>query len=329
MPLSQNHTREAFAENRIGFLTWGDLSNQVAATVRYEPTEGAVVQVLFGRDRERGGHTEPESPAYRELWRSSTLPDPLYFYDHQGMATLTRCRHVHRRYDLIGATEGLLTLRFEMLVTGEFDSEIEPSEASGLRSRLAGLDVWAGLASHSERRETSSDGRVRAMEFRYQSVDPEKIAVGSNTMLMLAPTWAGGSDGAARTVMEEWTWITTESKTPRDFAEHLTIHRRIRDLLMLSSGRRFDFTQQQMRHQALPDLTLSGAVIGEGWREVLLAQDSESVLVLPRGSDGFLLLYSDIGVKGLRRWLKIREAYGRVFDPALLSLSQSRSPIPT
>lgn len=310
---------------RLGWLVDGDESTphvavmvedtgqQIEVTV---PTKGMLDRddpyarwfsagISFGDDPDRTKF------AYRP-------PSNILVEGKDGPVVLVGCRSSGHWMNLPGPGQGKIVASFAILGA----RHLNYSRINGLRAELPALAPWTGLRSVRTEPKTDGTGKVQRVEVTLDSPPPQALSRRMN--LALRPTWRTSYPDtvgtfAAHDVVE----LMTATKDPRPWEDHIDQLAAIRELLSLSAWRRFGFSRLAVNRGDDPERVLSGDAVGERWAEA-------STHRLPKHEDWsktphFLFSYEDIGVVGVRRWIRIREHFQRGLRPLVGLTDQPNS----
>jgi hypothetical protein len=117
--------------------------------------------------------------------------------------------------------------------------------------------------------------------------------------------------------------LATTTAKPASWDDHLRLHIAIRDLLVLSAWQPCGFSRLEVNREDDPERVMSGERIGPRWAPAVTHR-------LPRHIDRkrrpkFLFTFGDIGVAGVRRWLRIRTHFARALQP-LIGIADQQDP---
>lgn len=104
------------------------------------------------------------------------------------------------------------------------------------------------------------------------------------------------------------TFIETYMRSSREWKEHLDLHRSLRDLLRVAAWRPINFQSHRAASSA-EDVEIRGN-LRTRWCEVRTATTGIAAGVW-ESRDRFLFYFSDIGTRGISRWLELAERYER------------------
>ena len=274
------------------------------------------------------GRTDRRNDAYFRWFRAGTRfgddpdrtkysygpPRVLMFQDNEGTAVLVGCRAVGGTSNL-SAGVGHIVPNFAVLG----GQSLKYSKINGLRSELPGLALWSGQQSVHTASKKDPGGRVKKVEVLLDS--PPEIALSHRMNLALRPTWRTSyPDNIGTFAAHDVVEVATTTKQPRVWEEHLEGHIAVRELLVLAAWRNFGFLHLSVNRIDDPQRVLSGDPVGPRWAEAVthLLHKHEAWSRNPR----FLFTFHDIGVRGVRRWLKLRSHFARAMQPLVAIADQ-------
>lgn len=252
------------------------------------------------------------------------IPDPIWFADAHGFACLMGTQRAGISHIGGGSTtviEATLRVRFAVF---SGDPTVDYSSVHGLMSRIEGLERWYGVKSVA----SSFDGLTAPPSDEITVTIKQHSEVRLDHRLNLAAV-AGAkwqmSGGVGKTSIEDACWVRTKVQDSRALTEHLDLHRAIQELVQISAWQRLGFAQISAMHERDPQRVLSGEAVAPRWAEV-------STYALPRptaeiGRLQFLFSFDDIGAAGVRRWLKLRDSFGRGINAMTFFLRHGRTSI--
>lgn len=249
--------------------------------------------------------TEPKDP--------KPVPRRVVFHDSHGAVLLIRCWARGYHANALGPGSGTLWAKAAIIGV---QADLEFDRPQGLQSEVSGLREWLGVTSWDE----DHDRRV-LVGVTLRSVVVTKIEVGTfnGIGLTLWPTWqVVPEEGRDRRVLLDLVRCITRSADPLDWDVHMSLHRAIRDLLVLSRWRDESCVPVYALRADDPLTTMDGEVHGDQWREVVVQDDERTPP--PTGWHGHLITYPELGVGGLGRWIALREEFARALDPVISSI---------
>jgi len=240
-------------------------------------------------------------------------PSRLLFYDSHGTVLLLGCWARGYHAAISGPGSGRIWASFAVPGVRE---NIDFERVNGLRTEISGLREWLGISSWARR----EDYKTRVIELK--SEFPASITAGTFEGLDInfgpARNLTKVKDDPDKQVVHDLIWCQTRSSGRLDWEEHLTVHRAIRDLLVLSRWHGESVVFNYAMRTDDPLTTMDGKTHGEQWRAVIVAEDTKATP--PSGRREHLIRYGELGTQGLLRWLTLREEFGRALDPVISSI---------
>lgn len=240
-----------------------------------------------------------------------SFPDEVWFRDSHGDLCLV---HPHTRQFSFGAVqEGRVEFRFA-LASG--DEGISYTQINGLHSQVEGLGEWLGRGCISIEHRATADGRVQEMVVLDRG---EAMPFARALNARLQPTYSyrispipGESEVNDRVIIE------TNAQRPRPWADHLDLHRAVRDLIVVAGWQNYGLWGLKASRIDDPVIALARNPLAERWAEVRTYE-----VTAPTGNWGrsrFLFRFDDIGERGLRRWVTLRARHRRGFAGMIHSI---------
>ena len=237
------------------------------------------------------------------------VPRLLSFGDERGSVNLVGCRSVGMNGQLAGPGRGRITARYVVMERIPTDATYETIQ--GLRTTVSGLREWLGVESIRTTDKTrDAAGRMETIAFKLDS--PAALEVPGVDGLTLVPRWTTAQPDPDVVEMREHLHVETWHDDARPWSVHLSVHRGLRDLLAVSRWRREELTEASARadsDRTAEDRAWSPTVIGGVLNEAP-----------PPTRQEHLIQFTDVGVDGVRDWLRLREDYQRAVDPLVSSL---------
>lgn len=235
------------------------------------------------------------------------LPPQFWFMDARGFVSLNGIRS-HSLEPLAGGPSIFKQCRvgIEYAVFGG-EPGVDYSSVNGLTTRIEGLGRWFGQRSVTDNLRDRSRPREE-ISLTITSPRTQRLDAGLNLSIIAGADWRlPGEPGL--THLEEVGAIRTTVKRARPWTDHLDRHRAIHELLEISAWAPLGFERAQVMHHRDPERVLSGKRVGDRWASIktyaLPEVQGEAVRF------GFLFTFQDIGATGVRRWLRLRDQFGR------------------
>ena len=156
-----------------------------------------------------------------------------------------------------------------------------------------------------------TEGLLEAVQVELKRLP--SVSISRTLNLVIHPLWDASQRHADFSTRER-IMIETKVKDARSWEEHLMVHGAVWDLVSIAAWR--PFTVARLEVCRGDDLVRTSRGTTGRWSQVVTHR-------LPQYSDddsrkiSFLFSYDDIGAKGVKRWLRLREAYTDALDPFL------------
>lgn len=250
--------------------------------------------VRYGDDPDRTRH-------------SYTPPRVLEFRDHLGSVILVGCRATAANIRS-GVGQGRIVANFAVLGASNRDYE----RLNGLRTEIPALREWTRSSGIVWDTEDDEAGLPRSLNVKASS--PPTIRLARSLNLSMRSTWKTATDGGSFTIDEAHV-LETSVRRPRPWEDHLRLHAAVLDLVSIAAWRPFGYAQIEVNRTDDPHLDHQGIDHGPRWASVashrLMRHAAEDRV--PR----FLFYFSEIGVPGVRRWLRLRREHSMTIGPVL------------
>lgn len=308
-------------EPRLGWLIDGNPETPEAAVMLRDT--GSVIELripLQGMLREDGPYArwwssltmhadDPEQTKY-----SYTPPRVMLFHDDCGVVALVGCRAGGARQTL-NAGYGVIVANYAVL--GGRSPKYD--KVNGMRSDIPAMASWTGITSMNVKANNNTDGLLDSVQIELKRLSP--VSISRTLNLAIHPLWEARLPRTAFSARER-IMLGTMVKDARSWEDHLMVHGAVWDLVSIAAWRPFSVARLEVCRS--DDLGRTSRDIAERWSQVTTHR-------LPQYSDddsrkvSFLFSYDDIGAKGVKRWLRLREAYTDALDP-FLSILRSDEP---
>lgn len=248
------------------------------------------------------------------------LPNQIWFYDTNGCASLVGLRRARGTY---GGPTNLAQTTLEIafaVFTG--DAGVDYSKVNGLQAQIEGLDQWIGVRTVTNSLEELWAGEGKDITINIAAPTSLPVDRGLNLTLISGADWKLPAGPGATSITDKGLTQTNVSKA-RSWEEHLSRHRAVHQLLEISSWRPLGFRNIQTMHAQDPDRLLSGDAIGDRWAAVTTFRLPP--VEAPGGTYWFLFAYKDVGARGVRRWLRLREQFSTALDAMTFSIRRQTS----
>lgn len=308
-------------EPRLGWLIDGNPKTPKAAVMLRDT--GSVIELripLQGMLREDGPYArwwssltmhadDPEQTKY-----SYTPPRVMLFHDDCGVVALVGCRAGGARQTL-DAGYGVIVANYAVL--GGRSPKYD--KINGMRSDIPAMAAWTGITSMAVKPNNDAEGLLESVQVELKRLAP--IPVSRTLNLAIHPLWEARLPRTAFSARER-IMLGTMVKDARSWEDHLMVHGAVWDLVSIAAWR--PFTVARLEVCRGDDLVRTSRGMTERWSQVVTHR-------LPQYSDddsrelSFLFWYDNIGARGVKHWMHLREEYTDAFDP-FLSILRSDEP---
>ena len=308
-------------EPRLGWLIDGNPKTPKAAVMLRDT--GSVVELripLQGMLREDGPYArwwssltmhadDPEQTKY-----SYTPPRVMLFHDDRGVVVLVGCRASGARQTL-DAGYGVIVANYAVL--GGRSPKYD--KINGMRSDIPAMAAWTGITSMVVKPNNDTEGLLESVQVELKRLAP--IPVSRTLNLAIHPLWEARLPRTAFSARER-IMLGTMVKDARSWEDHLMVHGAVWDLVSIAAWKPFSVARLEVCRS--DDLSRNSRGMTGRWSRVVTHR-------LPQYSDdksrkpSFLFWYDNIGARGVKRWLRLREAYTDALDP-FLSVLRSDEP---
>ncbi|WP_147391543.1 ApeA N-terminal domain 1-containing protein [Galactobacter valiniphilus] len=311
----------AASRSRVGHLRLkDDYSELLPATLDEHARGGVLLRVpyLLGNSPERwfwsdlgqyigenGKVLPPEQP-----------PTELDYFDNKGTVGLVGCRSAGGGSFSIGgfaAASGVGELVANFAVEKAAHAR-NYAKINGFRSEIDGLGNWLDLWAHRTMMTFPKDGTPMSVTTTMEVPPDLRLAGRLNlraTVRGTAPSWQESEVRyTSRTLLQ--TYTTSE----RDWAEHLQVHRAMRDLLRIAIWKPVAFLGHEVTSDKEKTAIKSDTEPQSRWCEVKTAATGMGPAVWGK-SERPLFVFADIKSAGVRKWLKFGEENRRGLRPFL------------
>ena len=170
-----------------------------------------------------------------------------------------------------------------------------------------------------------SRGRLQSLTFEVDKHDT--IHVRKRLNLSVNPAWSGTS-GHQHFEIDGPVYVETQVSKPRTWEEHLLEHERLLNLACLSAWQPFRFTEIFASRDEDPQPMCTGQKESRKWNPVVTHRGYQDVPGIP-DNPRFLFRFADIGLGGVRNWLRLSEECGDAIALLMniLRSGQARNPL--
>ena len=239
-------------------------------------------------------------------------PRGMVFQDSFGLVALVGCRTTNYRSSL-AAGHGEIVPNFAVLGGWSFNYE----RINGVRTVAPAIAEWTRLSAMSYKREKDENYRIQAYELRLSSPEPIRLAPQLNLKMRIH--WKTNKP-QGRFIADEAVQIQTLTKDVHSWNEHLNLHGAMLELVTIAGARPFGWSSIEVRLDTERDRISPDQFAQPEWRKV--AHHRFPGQVEPVDNIKFLFPWNEVGPRGVKRWLRIREDYDRVVN-ALLGILRS------
>ena len=312
---------EPSRQSRVGHLNLkGDYSDLLPAALDEDERGGVLLRIpyLIGNFPERwfwsdlgryiGGDGKPIP---RE-----TPPSELDYFDNKGPVGLVGCRPAGATSMLFGsfsAASGVGALSANYAIENAARAA-NYAKINGLRSEIDGLAQWLNLWAHRTTMTLPKDGKP--INFTTTIDLPSDLRLSSR--LNLCATVIGTAPSTQQPEMRytSTALLQSYSKTKKEWAEHLRLHRAIRDLLRVAIWKPVTFSAHQVTSDKEKIAIREGEDPQSRWCPVKTALTGIDEPVWGK-NERPLFVFSDIKSAGIGKWLTLSETNRRGLRPFL------------
>lgn len=308
-------------EPRLGWLIDGNPKTPETA-VMLRDTGAAIelripLQGVFGEEGPYGRWWSSFSMYADDPERTEhnyTPPRVMLFHDDCGAVVLVGCRAGGFR-KTFGAGYGIIVANYAVLGGRSLKYE----KFNGMRSDIPAMAAWTGITSMAVKPNNDAEGLLETVQVELKRLAP--VPVSRTLNLAIHPLWEACHTRSAFSTHEQIVLETTVKKA-RSWEEHLKVHGAVWDLVSIAAWKPFSVARLEVCRS--DDLSRNSRGMTERWSRVVTHR-------LPQYSDddsrklSFLFWYDNIGARGVKRWLRLREEYTDAFDP-FLSILRSDDP---
>lgn len=308
-------------EPRLGWLIDGNPKTPETAVMLRDT--GSVIELripLQGMLREDGPYArwwssltthadDPEQTKY-----CYTPPRVMLFHDDCGVVALVGCR-AGGAHKSLGAGYGVIVANYAVLG----GRSLKYDKINGMRSDIPAMAAWTGITFIAVKPNNDAEGLLESVQVELKRLAP--IPVSRTLNLAIHPLWEARLPRTAFSARER-IMLGTMVKDARSWEDHLMVHGAVWDLVSIAAWR--PFTVARLEVCRGDDLVRTSRGMTERWSQVVTHR-------LPQYSDdnsrklSFLFWYDNIGARGVKRWLHLREEYTDALDP-FLSVLRSDEP---
>lgn len=302
---------------RLGWFIDGDPNTEEIA-VMLEDT-GAVIQLTVPLKGMGASHD-----AYGRWWSSGILfaddpdrtkhsykpPRVVLLHDNSGPVALVGCRS---QGSTLGLSSGQGQIVANYAVFGATNLKYE--RIHGLRTEIPALAAWTRLSSMEIHISRTEKNRVQSIQMTLTNSPAVSLARAVN--LKMLPTWRT-ENPRGRFFAYEGVKLESTIREPRSWEEHLKVHGAVLDLVSIAAWKPFGYSAVEVHRSDDPQTD-------DGMRWLAVATHRLPKHTPWSSEPPFLFSYTEMGARGIERWLKLRKAYGQAIGP-LLNILRSDDP---
>ena len=241
-------------------------------------------------------------------------PGVLLMHDHTGGVALVGCRATGANQSFrVG--QGRIVANFAV-IGGQ---SLKYEKVHGLRTGVPALAAWTNLSTMKVNVTTDESNRFKSVGMTLTNA-PE-VHLTNSLNLRMKSTWRTETP-RGQFLAYESVKLETRAKSARTWDEHLRLHGAVLDLVSISAWQAFGFDRVEVMRadDSDPATEIGESRVQEKWSDVAThrVRKHKPWSVEPR----FLLPYSEVGPRGIDRWLKLRQDYQRAIQP-LVSILRS------
>lgn len=316
----QEMADSAAPTSRVGHLNLrGDFSELLPATLE-QARGGVLVRIpyLVGNFPERwfwselGQHIGPDG----QVVPPELPPAELDYFDNKGSVGLVGCRSAGGGSVLFGgfsASSGIGELAANFAVEKAVHAA-NYAKINGFRSEIDGLGHWLNLWAHRTTMTASKSGGSQNVT---TTIDvPPDLRLASR--LNLSATVRGTAPGSLAPEIRytSTALLQTFSMKERDWADHIQMHRAIRDLVRVAVWKPIMFRGHEVTSNKEKVAVTSGDEPRQRWCEVKTAVTGIGDGVWGK-NERPLFVFADIKSAGVQKWLKFTDENHRGLRPFL------------
>jgi hypothetical protein len=262
--------------------------------------------------------TERNSPYASWFWpatggtQSAGSPDRLAFRDSRGEVQLIGCRAQGFHASLHGAGSGRVWAKYAVM---DAKPESDYRSVHGLRTHISGLPQWLGSSGWAEEWEAESP-RLRG--FTMVSVPEVELGEWGGVTVRLIPRarWQRQPDGAL--VLDSEVLLETNARGDASWETHLSVHRALRSLLVLSRWRPETVVPVEAHRIDDPEVAYGGSPIGSSWRRITTAGAAPTDIT--RHYVPHLIPLIKLNGDGVIEWLRLYAKCRRALGPVVTAI---------
>ncbi len=297
---------------RIGFLVDGDPDTDLMSALFEFDGTGVRLHVPFLAHEDQRSRwwshnmlhmDDPDRSKHRY-----EPPTELDYFDDKGPVGLLGCVSGRANTNMgLGVGRGTVRARYALEKARQAANY---KKLNGLRSEIDGLGFWLAYSAHQTTIKMSEGGGPLEMTTTMGAVDA--LTLGRQLNLKAIAIGSGPGGWSPEAAYRSRVFIETFAKSSKEWRDHLELHFAVRNLVRVAAWRPINFQSHQAA-SLKETLEVKGKTHNQ-WREVRTATTGLADGVW-KPSDRFLFAYSEIGTRGIARWLKLVATYERGITP--------------
>lgn len=301
---------------RIGWVSWEDNDDAKPFPALLEDTGGGLCLRLpfppgmphdYPLYRWWGEHTDERKEANSFSFVPRTVdrvPRLLRFWDVSGSVILVGCHLLSYHESFVPGVRVEGRVRVQYAVLGAQHGNY--AKVNAVRTQSPGISKWFGLTGFATKSVTDEQGRLQSLTFEPDKIDVVPIRKRLN--LSVNPSWSGTS-GHQHFEIDGPVYVETQVSKPRTWEEHLLEHERLLNLACLSAWQPFRFMEIFASRDEDTQPVFPGQKASRKWNPVVTHLGFRDVPGIP-DNPRFLFRFADIGMGGVRQWLRLTEECG-------------------
>lgn len=288
-----------------GFEHTPQLHGQLIMDKEYGPQ-----LVIFFREDKFSDSENKDSSGWH---LNDKIPECLEFVSLDGAASFHGAVVIRRRHNFVGLSE--IRLRPTTVVYGSSAAEeTTPLEVIAVHSTIENLGEWLGQGGLTTKYEFAESGKMSAYEVRVEVPPTDELNLSTMRVELSTPWRSQKSSG--QVVVGNRGQISTYSVKRAAVGQHLDVHKRLRDFLVLSSGRPTKILDHtlQLTEDSDAEKFIHFSTVSE-------QRTGETELVKPIDH---LIRYSNIIPSKLRLWLETDSSLAAKSGPLIQLLERER-----
>ena len=248
-------------------------------------------------------------PASETSPPATPVPKNLLFQDSHGLVLLVGCWKRGFRSSVFGPGTGFIRARYAIF---NVEHNTDFRYVNGLKTEVTGLRDWLEISSVQRDFETrSAEHPIRLI---VTASSDDSLSVASDPPFRFIPSWSVSTD-EDRVVVGDLLRVETTHSELIDVRDAEKLHLAMRDLLVLSHWRAEICIPLAVMRRDDPDAQDFDGKYGDYWRDLVPAVYEKRPKA--RDTSEHLILFSEVGLAGLEKWIKLRDEFARALDPVV------------